>query len=101
MVPFLQFVENIDEDKPNHFELLKKKNKIRPEVQNVTQCNSNEKELMIKLQRHYRKNLEKNWQSILTKNIKYKKPAIINLQNEDLQKPERLYVLPIFIKSGK
>lgn len=41
------------------------------------------------------------WEKILQKNLKYKKPAILNLMPNELQKPERLYVLPIFIKSGK
>ena len=37
----------------------------------------------------------------MTKNIKYKKPALVNLTPSDLINVKRLYVLPIFIKSGK
>ena len=80
---------------------FKKKNKVRASVESESELNEIEKDLLIKEVRRYRKNLEKNYQSILIKNINYKKPAIINLKNGDLNKPHRLYVLPIFIKSGK
>lgn len=35
------------------------------------------------------------------KNLKYKRPAILNLDPVELEHPDALYVLPIFIKSGK
>jgi len=41
------------------------------------------------------------WGNIFQKNLKYKKPAILNLEALELERPERLYVLPMLIKSGK
>jgi hypothetical protein len=38
---------------------------------------------------------------VLQKYLKYKKPAILNLDVKELQKPERLYVVPMFIRDGK
>ena len=56
----------------------------------------------MKFLNQYRKEIRKDrWEKILQKNLKYKKPAIVNLDPKELARPERLYVLPIFIKSGK
>jgi len=49
----------------------------------------------------YRKSLALQWGKVLQKSLKYKKPAIINLAASDIQKPSRLYVAAMFIKSGK
>ena len=50
----------------------------------------------------YRMTIKKErWEAVLEKNLKYKKPAILNLEPKELERPERLYVLPMFIKSGK
>jgi len=53
------------------------------------------------LHAYRRKMGEEGWERLLQKNLRYKKPAILNLMPRELEVPKRLYVLPIFIKSGK
>lgn len=50
----------------------------------------------------YRKKIrEGHWERLLQKNLKYRKPAILNLDPRELERPQRLYILPVYIKSGK
>ena len=49
----------------------------------------------------YREDLVKNWDKIITKNLKYRNPGIVNLEVNDLKienaVKEGLFVLPVFV----
>lgn len=46
----MNFIENLDQDKPDHLEILKKKNidKVRASVNNESELNEVERDLLIK-----------------------------------------------------
>jgi hypothetical protein len=101
MTPFLQFVENIDGDKPDFIAELRREYNARPTVRTIEDLDEEERTLFNRRRTKYRRALRNNWQGILAKNINYKSPAILNLDVADLEKPHRLYVLPVFIRSGR
>ena len=49
MVPFFQYVENLDAEKPDNIDILKKKGKVRLEVERERDLNEVELELYQKL----------------------------------------------------
>lgn len=102
MTTFLEFIENIDKDKPNFIQDMKEDGLVKESVMSKKDLEGQfELSEYVKRLTAYRKSLRRNWQIIITKNLKYKRPAILNLNARDLIKPQRLFVLPIFIKSGK
>lgn len=129
MIPFLRYVEHLDKDRPTEQEIVsiikkKQENKlkeklekekegyifkdqseiiqIRSKVRTYQDCDDEEKEIFLKEYNIYRMKLKQGkWEEVLQKNLKYKKPAILNLDVRELEKPERLYVLPAFIRDGK
>jgi hypothetical protein len=103
MLPFLEFIELIDKDRPDFYKQLRgTPKKKKDHTSSTTSLNDEEQAFLEKETTKYRIQLKnERWQKVLQTNLKYKKPAIINLDPADLNNPERLYVLPIFIKSGK
>ena len=103
MMPLLQWVEQIDSQKMNFIDQTRKNySSFRAEVQSIDDLNEEETEYYLRTVKNYRRNyLAKNWCKIIDSNLKYKQPGILNLQPQDLNTPEKLYVLPIFIDSGK
>lgn len=102
MVPFLNYIEQIDKDKPDFLAKLKKDHKISQKAQSLQDLTGEELEAFEKELHEYRKKIrDGHWERLLQKNLKYKKPAILNLDPRELERPQRLYVLPLYIKSGK
>lgn len=45
--------------------------------------------------------VKKRWNRVLAFNLRYKQPFLLNLEEEDLEDPENLYVLPYFVQCGR
>ena len=102
MIPFLNYIETLDYDKPDFLVKLQKDGKISSRYQSIEDLNEDDVEIFKKELLDYRKKLrEGHWERLLQKSLKYRRPAIINLAPKELERPERLYVLPIYMKSGK
>ena len=101
MVPLLQFVENIDKNIPDFIGDLKAENKVSEDVSSKEDLNEEELQEFYKKRNKYRRSLKIHWQSIITKNLPYKSPNIMNLSPEDLTSVQRLYVFVTFMQSGK
>ena len=103
MIPFLEFIEKIDKDKPDFAGDLKgTPRRKRDPISSATSLNDEEQAYIDQQLQKYRIQLKnERWEKVLLKNLRYKRPAILNLDAQELEHPDSLYVLPIFIKSGK
>ena len=61
MIPFLQFIENVDESKPNFLEDLIERGKIREHVKQVTMMNMKELKVYVETINAYRTYVKVNW----------------------------------------
>lgn len=83
MIPFLEFIEKIDKDKPDFAGDLKgtPRHKRDP-ISSATSLNDEEQAYIDQQLQKYRIQLKnERWEKVLLKNLRYKRPAILNLDS--------------------
>jgi len=83
MIPFLEFIEKIDKDKPDFAGDLKgTPRRKRDPISSATSLNDEEQANIDQQLQKYRIQLKnERWEKVLLKNLRYKQPAILNLDS--------------------
>ena len=103
MIPILEFCEQIDLNRPNPIEMLKKQGRVGPEVEREEDLKTDkEKAHLARIKDSIKNDYKYRWKACIQKSIRYKKAQHVNLDfaaEVDIRR-EDIFVYAIFAPPG-